>query len=151
MLIEYLPKEKVNQSLKESTEQPQTKQLNIAMGLEYSNGEEDMFRSVLEIFCNVKDEKKEKLQTAFERGDWKNYTVFIHGLKSTALSIGGEQIGNIAKQLEMAGTTLRNNKSSESEKLEAETFIKSHHAEAMELYDKLVEEAQNYLCNAKDS
>lgn len=151
MLIEYLPKEKVNQSLKESTEQPQTKQLNIAMGLEYSNGEEDMFRSVLEIFCNVKDEKKEKLQTAFERGDWKNYTVFIHGLKSTALSIGGEQIGNIAKQLEMAGTTLRNNKSSESEKLEAETFIKSHHAEAMDLYDKLVEEAQNYLCHAKNS
>ena len=153
MLLEYLPEEKIDINSKKSVEttiqggQAQTsyKYLNIATGLEYSNGEKDMFKSVLEMFCNIKDEKKRKIQKAFESGDWKNYTIFVHGLKSTALSIGGEQIGNLAKELETAGNVLRSGKSSESDKRTAEEYIKSHHAEAMELYDKLVEEAKSYL------
>ena len=155
MLLEYLPKEKVEISFKDSvkaTEQSPTnyKYLNIAMGLQYSNDSDEMFRSVLEIFCSLKDEKKGKLQQAFENCDWKNYTVFIHGLKSTSLSIGGEQLGQMAKQLETAGNVLRNSKSSESDKHESEEYINSHHAEAMELYDKLVEEGQRYLNEGKN-
>ena len=45
----------------------------------------------------------------------------------------------------MAGNVLKNNNSSEADKLDAETFIKTHNAEAMELYDKLVEEGKRYL------
>ena len=45
----------------------------------------------------------------------------------------------------MAGNVLRNNNSSEADKHDAENFIKTHHAEAMELYDKLVEEGKRYL------
>ena len=104
-----------------------------------------MFRSIVEIFCKLKDEKKEKIQQAFDSGNWKNYTIFIHGLKSTSLSVGGEQLGEIAKNLEMAGNVLRNNSSSESDKREAEEYIKANHAEAMELYDELVEEGKRYL------
>ena len=76
--------------------------------------------------------------------------IFIHGLKSTSLSIGGEQLGNIAKELETAGNVLRNSKSSESDKHESEEYIISHHAETMELYDKLVEECQRYLNEGKN-
>ena len=145
MLLEYLPKEKVDSSLNENVEPSEQKHLNIAMGLEYSNGDEAMFKSVVEMFCNLKDEKQKKLQAAFEAGDWKNYTVFVHGLKSTALSIGGEPVGNVAKELEKAGNILKNVNSSESDKHKAEDYIKAHHAEAMNLYDKLVEEAKRYL------
>ena len=153
MLLDYLPKEKLEGSFKDNVEVPiqseqsqaNYKYLNIAVGLGYSNGEEDMFRSVLEMFCNLKDEKQGKIQKAFENGDWKNYTIFIHGLKSTALSIGGEQVGKVAKELETAGNILRDSNSSESEKQKAEEYIKSHHAEAMELYDKLVEEGKRYI------
>lgn len=152
MLLEYLPKEKVaevstdNVDVSVSNEQSEKnyKYINIAKGLEYSTGIE-MFKSVLEMFCSLKDKNKEKIQKAFDSGDWKNYTVFVHALKSTALSIGGEQTGEAAKKLEAAGNILRNNKSSESEKHEAEVYIKTHHAEAMELYDKLVEECKRYL------
>ncbi len=119
--------------------------MNIDMGLKYSDGMEDLFRSVVEIFCKLKDEKKEKIQRAFESGNWKDYTIFVHALKSTALSIGGEQTAKIAKELEMAGNVLRDANSAESDKREAESFIKAHHAEAMELYDKLVEEGNRYL------
>jgi signal transduction histidine kinase/CheY-like chemotaxis protein/HPt (histidine-containing phosphotransfer) domain-containing protein len=153
MLLEYLPKEKVNKTFaasnettKDSTSPPTNhKHLNVDKGLEYSNGEKDLFRNVLEMFCSLKDEKKEKIQKAFEKEDWKNYTIFIHGLKSTSLSVGGEQVGQIAKELEAAGNILRNGKSTESERQEAEEYIKGHHAEAMELYDKLVEETESYL------
>ena len=144
-MLEYLPKEKVDSSLNENVEPSEQKHLNIAMGLEYSNGDEAMFKSVVEMFCNLKDEKQKKLQAAFEAGDWKNYTVFVHGLKSTALSIGGEPVGNVAKELEKAGNILKNVNSSESDKHKAEDYIKAHHAEAMNLYDKLVEEARRYL------
>lgn len=153
ILLEYLPKEKVSRNSKKRVEavvqsessQIKYEHLNISMGLEYSNSEEDMFRSIIEMFCSLKDEKQEKIQKTFEQGDWKNYTIFIHGLKSTALSIGGEKLGKVAKDLEMAGNVLRDDNSSESDKHEAENYIKSHHNEAMELYDKLVEEAKRYL------
>ena len=152
MLLNYLPKEKVNSAssgnaeVATQNERPQSsyKHLNIAVGLEYST-DEDMLRSVIELFCELKDENKEKIQQAFESGNWKNYTMFVHSLKSTALSIGGERVGKIAKELEMAGNILKNSTSSEADKHEAEEYIKSHHAEAMELYDKLVEEGNRYL------
>ena len=152
MLLEYLPKEKVeevsidNAEMTIQNEQPQTsyEHMNIAMGLEYSMGE-DMFKSVVEIFCDLKDGNKEKIQKAFDSKDWKNYTIFVHALKSTALSIGGEKCSKLAKELEMAGNVLKNSNSSESDKHEAEEYVKSHHAEAMELYDKLVEEGKRYI------
>ncbi len=152
MLLKYLPKDKVEVTLKNSVEATISneksgnyKYLNVAMGLNYSDGIDDIFKSAIEIFCNLKNEKKEKIQRAFDSRDWKNYTIFIHALKSTALSIGGEQIGKIAKELEKAGNVLKDSESSKLERQQAEEFIKTHHAEAMDLYDKLVEECKNYL------
>ena len=149
MLIKYLPKEKLatSQNNSDETSQADYKFLNVEMGLTYSGGMMDMFISVLEIFCNMKDENKEKIQNAFDKGDWKNYTIFVHSLKSTSLSIGGEQLGQIAKELEAAGKILTDTDSSDADKLDAENFIKSHHADAMKIYDKLVEEGNLYLKN----
>lgn len=158
MLLEYLPKGKVehvkdnNAELTTQNEQslPKYEYMNIATGLQYSDGE-DMFKSVVEIFCSLKDENQKKIQKAFDSGDWKNYTIFIHALKSTSLSVGGEKCSALAKQLEAAGNILKGNNSSESEKREAEAYIKSHHAEAMELYDKLVEEGNRYINEGNNS
>ena len=155
MLLEYLPKEKVSANSQAAVEVPiQTeppkinyKLLNVEMGLTYSAGMEDMFISVLELFCSLKDENKSKIQNAFDSGNWKNYTIFVHSLKSTSLSMGGEQVGQIAKELEKAGKVLTNNAATETEKQDAENFIKSHHAAAMQLYDELVEEGRRYLKN----
>ena len=150
MLLSYLPAEKVTGTSDEAAEQSKParskyEHLNIAMGLEYSNDSEEMYRSVLEMFCGLEDEKKDDLRRTFDNGDWKNYTIFIHGLKSTALSIGGERLGDLAKKLEKAGNVLRNRNSSAADKNEARDYIKSHHVEAMKLYDKLVEESKRYL------
>ena len=153
MLLEYLPTEKVEGISTDKVAAPSSnenlsagyKYLNVDMGLKYSDGMEDMFMEILEIFCELKDENKEKIQAAFDSGDWKNYTVFVHALKSTSLQIGGEKVSELAKQLEKAGKILIDDKASESDKFNAENYIKSHHAEVMELYDKLVDEGKRYL------
>lgn len=150
MLLEYLPPEKVTSSRVEKPSQvttpaPEYKHINIATGLEYSGGDEEMFRSVVEIFCSFKDENQAKIQRAFDSGDWKNYTIFVHALKSTSLSIGGEQLSELARKLEMNGKILTDEVSSEAEKHDAEDYIRSHHAEAMEIYSELVAEGTRYL------
>ena len=141
MLLKYLPAEKMNATtdnvkptIQDEHSNLNYKHMNIATGLEYSNGSEE-----------IRNEKKEKLQAAFDSENWKNYTVFVHGLKSTALSIGGEHLSDLAKNLKTAGNVLRNEKSSDTDKYEVHEFIKSHHAEAMKLYDELVEEGKRYL------
>ena len=153
LLLKYLPKEKIekvseyNVEVKIQNEQPKSnyKYINIDMGLQYSDGLEDIFKSTIEIFCELKDKNKEKIQKAFEDKNWKNYTIFVHALKSTALSIGGEQLGKIAKELERAGNILKNDDSSESDKQKSEEFITTNHVKAMDLYDKLVDECRDYI------
>ena len=142
MLLAYLPADKVD---KTDSVAPSYKQLNVATGLEYSGGSEEFFRATVEMFCNLRDEKKAKLQAAFAAENWKNYAVFVHALKSTVLSIGGEKLSDAAKQLESAGKILKDDKAPGADKQEAHAFIKTHHGEAMELYDALVEECQRYL------
>ena len=119
--------------------------LNPALGLQYSAGMEDMYRNVLEMFCKLKDEKKAKIQEAFDKKDWNNYTTFVHALKSTSLSIGSQQTSELAKKLEESGKILIAKSTSELDKQQAEEFITNHQAEIMELYDKLVEEGRQYL------
>ena len=160
--MEYLPIEKIKapDSVKQVAESNQRaavsvqhtadnevkyKYLNIDMGLQYSAGMEDMYRNILEMFCKLKDDKKSKIQEAFDNKDWNNYTTFVHALKSTSLSIGGEQTSELAKQLEESGKILIAKSTSELDKQQAEEYINSHHTEAMELYDKLVEEGRQYL------
>ena len=113
--------------------------------LNYDPQSEDLYKEIMETFCELKDEKKAQLQAAFDAEDWKNYIIYVHALKSTSLSIGGEKTSALAKKLEKAGHTLKNDDSSESDKKAAEEFIKSNHFKVMELYDKLVEEILDYL------
>lgn len=172
MLMEYLPDDKLqnlpkvvteptepikqNEEAKSEMEDSTSDQsdynyLNPKMGIQYSAGMEDMYRDILAMFCNLKDEKKIKIQEAFDKEDWNNYTTFVHALKSTAKTVGGEQTSEIAKKHEMAGKILIAATSSELDKHEAEEYIRSHNGELMELYDKLVEEGRQYLDSKSQS
>ena len=147
MLMKYLPKEKLHTPTQEepsSEEKPavESKLINVDLGLEYSAGMTDMYKELLLTFSNLKADKIQKLQATFEAGDWKNYTVHVHSLKSTALSIGGEKTSAAAKKLEMAGKILTAATSTELEKHESLEYIKQNHSAAMKLYESLAEEAK---------
>ena len=107
--------------------------LDISLGLTYSAESEEMYREFLKMFCDMKNERLESLEESFKAEDWKNYTVFVHALKSTSLSIGGKTISELAAKLEQAG------KNGEYD------FIKENHAQAMRLYQDTVAEGIQYL------
>ncbi|MBR1858033.1 MAG: response regulator, partial [Selenomonadaceae bacterium] len=131
----------------DSDKLPNLEYINVDLGMQYSAGMADMYKNILIMFCNLKDEKRIKIQEAFDNEDWQNYTTLVHALKSTALSIGGEKTSEAAKQLELAGKMIISGATSELEKQQGTEYIKEHHDEAMELYDKLVEDGRKLIDN----
>ena len=150
MLTKYLPPEKVQAPTNQSSELDSKKTsayeyLNAELGLQYSGDMTDMYKTMLEMFCNLKTDKHAALQKSFNEKDWKNYTIQIHALKSTSLSIGGEKMSELAKKLEHAGKMITADAITELEKVQYIDFIEKNHPNAMTLYDKLAEDCQKYL------
>lgn len=124
MLLKYIPKDKCR-----SNEQ----YLNPTLGRQYCDNDEELYREVLQMFCNMKEDKKKKLQAYLNTEDWKNYTIQIHALKSTSLSIGAKMLSEQAAELEKAG------KQGQIE------YINKMHEDTMKLYDQIICEAEAYL------
>ncbi len=109
-------------------------------GLKFCGGTEPMHLRFLTMFCQRKEAVQNKLETAMREENWKDYTTHIHAVKSTSLSIGGTQLSEAAKALEMAGHAYLDGP--EEEKERQLSYIREHHAEVMEMYDALIEEAK---------
>ena len=150
MLLAYLPKEKCNTgTILEETMNPagnhnaetdgaseiEEKEacLQPDVGLQYCGDSKEIYLEVLQMFCDMKEEKKQLLNDAYHDKDWKNYTIQIHALKSGSLSIGGKVLSAQAAKLESAGKNLD------------EEYILREHDKAMRLYDCTVNEAKEYL------
>ena len=61
----------------------------------------DFYREMLLSF--VSENRMGQIQSCFAQEDWKNYTVQVHALKSTAKIIGAKELAERALELEMAG------------------------------------------------
>ncbi|MCM1160446.1 MAG: response regulator [Roseburia sp.] len=112
--------------------------LDIALGMQYSAGNEEMYREFLSMFCDMKEEKKRNIQKSFLEGDLENYTVYVHALKSTALSIGGRKLSELAAGLEKAG------------RQKETAFIRENEEELMELYEQTAKEAELFIKSEKN-
>ncbi|MBQ7558450.1 MAG: response regulator [Lachnospiraceae bacterium] len=49
------------------------------------------------------EEKLKSIEEAYDTGDWDNYTIRVHALKSSSRQIGAMELGNMAEALEKAG------------------------------------------------
>lgn len=148
MLLRYIPEDKVSLLKQENnndnvhTEVKSTQSyINQELGLQYCAGRKEFYKEMLGLYCNGYEERVAKLTEALRAEDWKNYTVFIHGLKSTSLNIGGEQLSEAAKELELAGKSIEKSDNIEENKV----FIKSHHDIVMKLYGDTIENVKNIL------
>ena len=68
-----------------------------------NSGSEEAFKTVLQIFYDSIDDKSAELTRYYDEGDWKNYTIKVHALKSSAKLIGAMELSENARMLEMAG------------------------------------------------
>ncbi len=101
--------------------------INVQLGLDYCCGEEDFYMEMLQMFYSQAAEKKAELVDLFEASNWNDYTVKVHALKSTSMTIGAEQLAEQAKLLEQAG------------KKGNIGYIQHDHPNLIRMYDKVCE------------
>ena len=98
--------------------------LDKSMGITFCGSEENWI-DILRVCGDTAQENKENLQNFFDAKNWKEYTILIHGVKSSMKTIGAMPLSEMAKALEMAG------------KEGDETYILEHHQEMMTEYDRV--------------
>ncbi len=77
--------------------------VNVQLGLDYCCGEEDFYMEMLQMFYSQAAEKRAEIISLYEAANWPDYTVKVHALKSTSLTIGAERLAGQAKLLDQAG------------------------------------------------
>ena len=108
----------------------QISELDVQTGLRYCM-DEKFYEEILREY--VQSDKTAGLEQFFDARDWDNYSIIIHGLKSTSLTIGAVSLSEEAKALEMAA------------KSGDENYILPHHPAVMERYINLLDRLQKIL------
>ena len=99
--------------------------VNVELGLDYCGGEESFYQEMLRMFCAQGGEKRAEIISLYESGNWPDYAVKVHALKSTSLTIGAETLSAQAKELELAG------------KRGDTDYIREHHPALLCAYEEL--------------
>ena len=143
VLVEY---DKVEQDLysklwdavaREIRSEYEFKLIDVRSAVESAEGSKETFRFLLQSFYDNSDKCKHDITTSYEQEDYKNYTIYVHALKSTSKMIGALGLSDKAKALEMAG------KDNDID------FIKANHADLLPLYDSIIAEIADYLEKVK--
>ena len=71
-----------------------------------NSGSEEAFKTVLKIFYDSIPAKSSEIESYYAEGDWQNYTIKVHALKSSARIIGAMELSDRAQLLEDAGKAL---------------------------------------------
>ena len=67
---------------------------------------DELLGKVLRQFYDVITEKADGIKRCLEAGDYENYTIQVHALKSNARMIGAEELSELARQLEENGNLI---------------------------------------------
>ncbi|MGN0577532.1 MAG: Hpt domain-containing protein [Ruminiclostridium sp.] len=118
--------------------------INKETGIRYCANDEEFLTEMLETLVDSYEETLDKITNAYNSADWKNYTIYVHGLKSSSLTVGGEVLSAAAKELEMAGKAIGREENTD----ENIAFIKSRHESVMELYRETIEDAEKLIGRA---
>ena len=100
--------------------------------------DEGLYKEVLKTFASSAEDKISHIKKALDEKSWKDYVIFVHALKSNANTIGAEELGNMAKDLEAVGKTLFDNSGS----LKQEEILKEKTPNLLKLYEEVASEAQ---------
>lgn len=150
MILRYLPEhliqtEKENRQnsvlMEECMAAAKETMINTELGMRYCCENEKMYQEMLIMFADLWQNKKSRLEEAYQEEDWKNYMVYVHSLKSSALSIGAEKLSELARQHEMAAKAVLNNDDAEKNLM----FLKEQRKALSDLYHDTVNAAREYV------
>ena len=100
--------------------------VDTAEGLNYCQNELDFYKEILAEFAKNSAEKLAELKGFLKEGDLANYAIRVHSVKSTAKTIGADEVSEEARQLELAA------------KAGDGTFVAENHAEFAKKYGSLM-------------
>ncbi|MCQ2080826.1 MAG: ATP-binding protein [Lachnospiraceae bacterium] len=99
--------------------------LDVKTGMTYCLNSEEFYESIIREFRETS--KYEEIQTYYDNADLENYSILVHGVKSSALTIGATEVSTMAKGLEFAA------------KAEDVDYLKANHYPFMHKYGELLD------------
>lgn len=124
-LRHVLPEQCIQYEVQSCPERLDSVGINTELGLQYCGGSEEFYAQMLKMFCEQSGDKRKEIIDLYDAGDWKEYAVKVHALKSTSLMIGAEELSERARSLEQAG------------KSDDEAFIRENQSGLLDLYEKV--------------
>jgi signal transduction histidine kinase/CheY-like chemotaxis protein len=106
-------------------------------GLENSGNNEELYSKMLSGYFNEGITYIDKLKYAVELNDIKQFTIYVHGIKTSSLNIGAFSVSESAKYLEDAGNA------------GDWDFIKNEFGTFLNLFSKLLDNIKENIYNEK--
>ncbi len=75
--------------------------IDCSTGMAYT-GNRDKFVAALQRYYKNYDKNRSKVEDFFEKGDYENYMIIVHSLKSNSKMIGATELSKSFEELEMA-------------------------------------------------
>ena len=143
MVIKHLPPGKISIVEKDISEKADQQGdwllridfLDTAAGMDYCAGDKDFYLEMLKEF--IEANRMGEMQSYFNTDDWENYRIQVHAVKSTAKSIGAEELSEKALYLEMAAKEKRI------------MDIRHRHGDCMMSYGKLLDQLKGLMASIK--
>lgn len=135
VLKRNIPKEKII-TIEEAENDPEDREesreekihvgdLDVEKGIIYCGGREN-YINILRMYLQNGRSDIEQIKKLYEEQDWKNYTIKVHSIKSSMMSIGAMALAEMSKQIEAAGKQGRVD------------YIHRYHRELMEEYKRIL-------------
>ena len=100
-------------------------------GFDGSIGTWENYIEVLKLHVQDAKENQKYIQELYDKQDWKNYTIEVHGIKGAMSGIGAIELSEKARQLELAGKESRID------------YILQKHQDLMQAYQRLFSRLSN--------
>ncbi len=78
-------------------------QIQLCKGIEACGNSAELYQNILNVFINEGRKKLPLIKKMYKEEKWEDYIVAVHGLKSSAASIGAMELSAHAKEMEFAG------------------------------------------------
>ena len=148
LLLQYLPKEKITskiicaKNLDFPGEDAEISYLlsalpnvNVRKGINHNGKTVQNYLDILKITHTYGNQHLSELKEFLGNGDYENYTIKIHSLKSTTMGIGAEDISGMAFSQEMAGKEKRF------------SYIDENYDAFVQKYKELLANIEKVLCH----
>lgn len=102
-------------------------------GLGFVQGNQTIYERFLVEYVRSKEDFLKRLDDFAEAGDWANYRIVAHSVKSSSYSLGADALGDLAKEMEFAAKDLK-----------ADLILRKN-SQLMELLREIGENVEAYL------